>query len=73
MKINIELEVENIKVDEKYFNFDYKIKTNWVVKMKENYSSTYSWYSSREDFKKVLLKWRAYQCILDECEIKDFI
>jgi len=75
MKLNLEIEIDlnNLKIDEKYFSFYYNIKINWVIKIKENYSSDYSWYKCKEDFIKQLKEWRAYQCVLDECDIRDYI
>ena len=73
MKLEILIDISNIVVDEKYFSFDYNIKINWKVIKTEIYNSDYSWYSSIDEFKKVLLDWRAYQCVLDSLDLQNYI
>ena len=56
MKIKeiIEVEVDNIEVDNKYYSFDYKITRSGKVVSDSSFSSDHSWGDNFEKFKDLL-------------------
>lgn len=65
MKTVIEVEITNIKVDDRYYSFDYVVSVNGKVRPKEEYSSDHVWWDDIKGFKSLLKSSSAAQTVLE--------
>lgn len=66
MKVNIEIEIENIKVYSTYYEFDFKILVNGRLKVEDKYNRTHSWYEDLDRFRNMLKDGWAYESVLED-------
>ncbi len=66
MKAVIEVEITNIKVDEKYYSFDYAVTMDGSFKKKDTYSSDHGWMLSYKSFEKILYEGEAVSTALQQ-------
>ena len=69
LKYKIEVEIDNINVIEKYFNFDYKVTIDNTVLKEEEYFDTHSWDENLAQFKHLLEIGHALSLVLEHIEI----
>lgn len=63
IKTVIEIEIENIKVEERYFNFDFTIKVNGEEKKKDSYNDSYD--GETEEIEESLKNGYATQLVME--------
>lgn len=68
MKVNIEIEIENISVDDYYFSFDYEIKANGKT-IGGNYEDSHVWKDEKYRFENDLMNGYAYELVLETCSL----
>lgn len=66
MKTIIEVTIENIDIDDKYYSFDYTIVVNGKQMSKSEYESDHVWSDDKEGFKKTLEEGEAVKLALEE-------
>lgn len=66
IKANIEVTVSEIKIDEEYFSFKYKIFLNGNFNKEDNYSSGHAWFGEYKKFKEILKEGYAIELALQQ-------
>lgn len=69
MVTKIEVEITDIKTDEQYCSFKYKIKVNGKIKNKGSYDDDHSWGHEHEKFAKVLKDGYAVKLALESLDL----
>lgn len=71
MKTKIEIEVDNIKVDDRYYSFEYKVWVDGKMKIEDVYDSDHEWSDDKKGFKDHLKNGGAVHTVLDKISIKN--
>lgn len=66
-RVQINIDIDNIKVDKRYFSFDYKIEINGELKKEDNYNDSYDG-EDKKWMKKALENGYAAQLVLENYE-----
>lgn len=73
MRYELEIEIENIKIDEEYFSFDYRVYVNGEEVKEEQYESDYSRFDDIHAFEKQLENGYALKLVLEEISEEELI
>jgi hypothetical protein len=65
-RYNIEVEIDNVKVDHRYFSFDYKVTEGGTIKREEKYYSDHAWGMDFKSFENILNDHYAFHCALQK-------
>ena len=68
-RTTIEIDIDNIKVDKRYFNFDFTISINGEEKLKSSYNDDYDG-EDKKEMKRMLEDGYAVQLVLENCTLE---
>lgn len=63
--------IENLKVDTKYYSFDYEVWVNGILKKEELYSNDHSWGNDYKKFRRILRNSYAAQIVCERIELTE--
>lgn len=69
MQTVIKIKITNIKVDNRYYSFDYVVTVDGEVKPKENYDSDHAWQDDISGFKELLKSGYAAELVLSKVKV----